>query len=198
MTQRTVKEVVVGRPSVDGAGVHLNRVLSRRTAKAFDPFLMLDSFDSRNPDDYVKGFPMHPHRGIETVTYLLSGNIEHQDSMGNKGVITDGACQWMTAGGGIIHQEMPRPAPYLLGLQLWINLPVAQKMMAPKYRGLEADAVPIVDEGEEVGVRVLCGSYQGVEGAMQADYVPVVYLDVDIKPNGLWQWPTNPDDTVFI
>ena len=123
MSKRTATQIIRGKQAVDGAGVHLRRVLGINNTKDFDPFLMLDGFDSTNPEDYIKGFPWHPHRGIETITYLIEGNIEHGDSIGNKGVIRDLECQWMTAGSGIIHQEMPQPSERMLGCQLWVNMP---------------------------------------------------------------------------
>jgi len=130
---RTVKKITRGVQAVDGAGVKLVRVIGYHDTKDYDPFLMLDAFDSSNPDDYTKGFPWHPHRGIETITYLIQGDIEHGDSLGNKGSILDGDCQWMTAGSGIIHQEMPKPAERMFGAQLWLNLPAKDKMTPPKY-----------------------------------------------------------------
>ncbi len=131
--------MISGIPAVDGAGVHLVRVLGHDTVYDFDPFLMLDSFDSTDPRDYIAGFPKHPHRGIETVTYLISGEIDHEDSLGNKGRILSGQSQWMTAGSGILHQEMPRPADRMLGVQLWINLPRKDKMTEPKYFDITGD-----------------------------------------------------------
>ena len=133
---RKVQKTVGGAVQYDGAGVKLVRVIGYADVKDFDPFLMLDAFDSTDPADYVKGFPWHPHRGIETVTYLIKGDIEHGDSLGNKGNILDGCCQWMTAGGGILHQEMPQPVEKMLGVQLWLNLPRKDKMVAPKYHAL--------------------------------------------------------------
>ena len=143
---RCVTRQVAGNPAVDGAGVHLVRVLGPQTIKDFDPFLMLDAFDSQNPADYIAGFPMHPHRGIETVTYLAEGEIEHKDSLGNKGSIVGGGCQWMTAGGGILHQEMPQPVPRMLGLQLWVNLARKDKMVDPKYRDIRPGMIPAIEE----------------------------------------------------
>lgn len=197
MIERTVNKTVKGRRAVDGAGVHLVRVIGYTDVKQFDPFLMLDAFDSTNPEDYIAGFPLHPHRGIETVTYLLEGQIEHKDSLGNKGEIGPGACQWMTAGSGIMHQEMPQETPHLLGLQLWINLPRKDKMAVPKYRNLTPDNIELVKE-DGVAIRVLCGSYKGNKGAMQADYVPAVYLDVTMEPDQVWRVETTPLDTVFL
>ncbi len=195
-TVRKVKELVRGSAQQDGAGVKLVRVLGRDTVRNFDPFLMLDAFDSTNPDDYTKGFPFHPHRGIETVTYLVSGCIEHQDSMGNKGKITDGACQWMTAGSGIIHQEMPRPARRMLGLQLWINLPQKDKMADPAYRDLRADKIPVVAvDGAEV--RVISGSFGQTEGVFQGEYVKTTLLDVTLAAGAEFRLPVAKGNTVF-
>lgn len=195
-TPRTVIRQVTGRPAVDGAGVRLVRVLGSPTVTDFDPFLMLDAFDSKNPDDYTRGFPMHPHRGIETVTYLAHGEIEHKDSLGNEGVITDGGCQWMTAGSGILHQEMPRASAHMLGLQLWVNLARKDKMALPKYRDIHPGDITHVKE-PGVEVRVLSGEYKGHKGAMRADYVNVTFLDVNLDAGATWTLDTNPEDTVF-
>ena len=196
MPLRTIVQDVTGKPTIDGAGVRLVRVLGSPTVKTFDPFLMLDAFDSQNPDDYTKGFPMHPHRGIETFTYLVNGAIEHKDSLGNEGVIGDGDCQWMTAGSGILHQEMPLASPRMLGLQLWINLPAKHKMVDPKYRDITAPMVPYVTE-EGVSVAVVAGRYKGVNGAAQGEYVDVRFLDVRLKPGARWQVEADPAHTVF-
>lgn len=195
-TPRTVVRQVAGRPTMDGAGVRLVRVLGSPTVKDFDPFLMLDAFDSKDPDDYVRGFPMHPHRGIETVTYLAHGEIEHKDSLGNEGVIVDGGCQWMTAGSGILHQEMPQPSARMLGLQLWVNLAAKDKMTAPKYRDIQPEQITRVRE-PGADVRVLSGEYKGHKGAMQADYVKVTFLDAMLDAGATWTLETNPEDTVF-
>lgn len=195
-TVRKVKELVRGSAQQDGAGVNLVRVLGHETVRDFDPFLMLDAFDSTNPDDYTKGFPFHPHRGIETVTYLVSGCIEHQDSMGNKGEITDGSCQWMTAGSGIIHQEMPRAAKRMLGLQLWINLPKKDKMADPAYRDLRADKIPAVTvDGAQV--RVISGAFGETEGVFQGEYVKTTLLDVTLAKGAEFRLPVAKDNTVF-
>lgn len=199
MTLRNIIRIVRGTPAVDGAGVRLVRVIGARDVEDFDPFLMLDAFDSVNPEEYIKGFPFHPHRGIETVTYLIRGDIEHRDSLNNKGSIRDGECQWMTAGSGIIHQEMPQPTPHLFGAQLWVNLPKKHKMVLPKYRGLTADQIPLVHEaGQSVSVKVLSGDYHGTSGAMHGDYVDILYLDVQLKPDVFWELKTVPDNTLFI
>jgi redox-sensitive bicupin YhaK (pirin superfamily) len=133
MVERKPEKFVRGRRTTDGAGVKLVRVLGNETAVAFDPFLMLDSFDSENPKDYIAGFPLHPHRGIETITYLISGEMDHRDSLGNSGKIRGGEAQWMTAGSGIMHEEMPRPSDRMLGVQIWLNLQKSEKMTAPAY-----------------------------------------------------------------
>lgn len=196
-TPRTVKRSVTGRKAVDGAGVRLVRVLGSPTVVDYDPFLMLDAFDSANPEDYIKGFPLHPHRGIETVTYLAEGEIEHKDSLGNEGVIRNGGCQWMTAGSGIMHQEMPQASPRMLGLQLWVNLAAKDKMATPKYRDIHAEQITHVKEpGAEI--RVLSGEYKGHRGAMQADYVPVTFLDVYLDAGATWTVETDPDHTLFV
>ena len=198
MTTRKFMQAVRGQHAVDGAGVRLRRVLGYRTIKDFDPFLMLDGFDSTDPRDYIKGFPWHPHRGIETVTYLLRGEIEHGDSLGNKGVIGDLQCQWMTAGSGIIHQEMPKPSERMLGCQLWVNIPAKDKMTQPAYRDIRQQDVDVVDE-ENAIVRVLSGQYKNLHGAVKGEYVKVQYLDVDLKPDSVWTYNETPNDhTLFL
>ncbi len=194
---RNIRKTVTGRSAVDGAGVHLVRVIGHDDVTDFDPFLMLDAFDSTDPKDYVKGFPWHPHRGIETITYLVSGDIEHGDSLGNMGSIRDGDCQWMTAGSGIIHQEMPQPSHRMFGLQAWLNLPARDKMTAPKYRGITQADIPVV-EGDGARIHVVSGSYDGTQGAMQADHVKALYLDVELAPGARWQLATSAGDTLFV
>jgi quercetin 2,3-dioxygenase len=198
MSKRKLAEVIRGQHTIDGAGVHLRRVLGLKTIKDFDPFLMLDGFDSSNPQDYIKGFPWHPHRGIETVTYLLSGEIEHGDSLGNRGVIGDLQCQWMTAGSGIIHQEMPKASERMLGCQLWINLPKKDKMTRPTYRDIKQQDVAVVREGNST-VRVLSGSYNQNTGAVKGEYLKVQYLDVTLEPESVWNYKETPNDkTLFL
>jgi len=194
---RKIKSVVTGSTTYDGAGVKLTRVLGGPTIKDFDPFLMLDAFDSTNPADYTKGFPWHPHRGIETITYLIEGKIEHGDSIGNQGAILDGCCQWMTAGSGIMHQEMPKAAKRMLGVQLWLNLPAKDKMTKPQYRDIKANMIPrVIEEGTTVGV--ISGHYKTIAGATKGDYVKATFLDVDMKANASWKLKTNPEETLFI
>jgi len=195
--QRQVRKVVTGVATQDGAGVKLTRVLGNGTVEDFDPFLMLDAFDSGNPDDYTKGFPWHPHRGIETVTYLISGDIEHGDSMGNKGSILDGECQWMTAGSGVIHQEMPKAAERMLGTQLWINLPAKDKMAEPEYNGISADDVPKIEEGGAL-VKIIAGDYKGNQGAFKGKYVNATYLDVSLEADVEWEYVSVPENTLFV
>jgi len=198
MPARKFIQPVRGQHAVDGAGVRLRRVLGYRTIKDFDPFLMLDGFDSTDPRDYIKGFPWHPHRGIETVTYLIKGEIDHSDSLGNKGVIGDLQCQWMTAGSGIIHQEMPMASERMLGCQLWVNLPAKDKMTQPAYRDIRQQDVEVVNE-ESATVRVLSGLYKGRHGAVKGEYVKVLYLDVDLKPGQVWSYNETPNDqTLFL
>lgn len=194
---RSVRKTVTGKHTTDGAGVKLVRVIGYHDVEDFDPFLMLDAFDSMDPDDYTKGFPWHPHRGIETVTYLISGDIEHGDSLGNKGSILDGDCQWMTAGRGIIHQEMPKASKHMLGTQLWVNLPAKDKMTAPKYRDIVSKNVPVAEENGS-RVRIICGTYKGIPGAIQGDYVKPIYLDVELAADSEWTLDTEKEDTLFV
>lgn len=194
---RTINKIITGRNAKDGAGVKLVRVFGHDDTEDFDPFLMMDAFDSVDPQDYIKGFPFHPHRGIETITYLIKGDIEHADSLGNKGSILDGDCQWMTAGSGIIHQEMPVPSERLLGVQLWLNLPAKDKMVSPQYRGIEMKDIPVIEE-EDSKVHIIAGPYKGIAGAMEGDYVKPLYLDVEVKGDGEWSFETEEDSTLFI
>ena len=195
MNLRPILKTVRGQRAVDGAGVSLVRVLGNRDVYDFDPFLMLDSFDSVDPADYTAGFPWHPHRGIETITYLISGKIEHMDSLGNKGTIESGESQWMTAGSGILHQEMPMASERMLGFQLWLNLPKSEKMADPAYLGITQDMIPIVEIGG-ASVRVLSGSYDGVSGVVPC-HIPASILDISLKKGERITLPTKQDETVF-
>lgn len=198
MSRRKCTQIVRGQDAIDGAGVRLRRVLGLRTVTDFDPFLMLDGFDSKDPKDYTRGFPWHPHRGIETVTYLIEGKIEHGDSLGNSGVIGELQCQWMTAGSGIIHQEMPKPSERMLGCQLWVNLPRKDKMAQPAYRDIRKNDVSVVQENNAT-VRVLSGHYKNKNGAVKGEFLKVQYLDVELKPDSIWIYNETPNDhTVFI
>lgn len=195
--KRHVKRVIQGFQTSDGAGVKLTRVIGSQDVRDVDPFLMLDAFDSTNPRDYIAGFPFHPHRGIETFTYLIHGIIEHQDSLGNKGVIRDGQAQWMTAGSGIIHQEMPQPAPRMLGLQLWINLPQKDKMCEPAYWDILEDHVqPIIKDGYTI--RVISGSVDGVSPKIQPKYVQARILDISLTKDEVFALNVSSDSTLFI
>ena len=193
MQERRVVKVIQGQNAVDGAGVHLVRVLGGSTVVDFDPFLMLDSFDSTNPDDYIKGFPMHPHRGIETITYLASGRT---DSLGNSGTIEDGGTQWMTAGSGILHEEMPQPAQRMLGLQVWLNLPQNEKMTEPKYFDIPSKDVGVVAK-EDYTVRIVSGEFDGREG-VKPHHIQAWVFDVSLNPGAEIEIPTKPDETVFV
>jgi len=197
MSIREIKEIVKGSNQIDGAGVKLVRVIGYSNVYDFDPFLMLDAFDSRNPSDYTKGFPWHPHRGIETITYLIHGEIEHGDSMGNHGSIKDGGCQWMTAGRAIMHQEMPKTAEWMLGMQIWLNLPKKDKLVPPKYHDIREEDIPIVKEQGSI-VKVLSGAYKDQAGATQGDYVKAIILDVELQPGVTWKVDTEPENTAFI
>ena len=197
MRDRKVTKLVSGVRTEDGAGVRLTRVLGHDDVRDFDPFLMLDAFDSDRPEDYIAGFPWHPHRGIETVTYLIAGEIDHGDSLGNRGRITDGGCQWMTAGGGILHQEMPQPSKHMFGTQLWINLPKNAKMTRPAYHDISADQVVKVTE-DGARIAIVAGEYHGRKAPMQGDFVKTTYLDVSLEPGRTWQFDTPPENTVFL
>ncbi len=180
---RKVEKMVQGYRTRDGAGVSLVRVLGNTTADDFDPFLMLDAFDSTNPDDYTPGFPMHPHRGIETVTFLSKGSIVHEDHLGTKASISDGEAQWLTAGSGAYHSEMPQPAERMLGVQLWLNIPAKDKMTAePFYHGVineEIEEIPI----ESGKLRLIAGNYLEHSG-IQGKYLPLDYYDIHLDAGG--------------
>lgn len=198
--ERAVEKLVQAQPTIEGAGVRLNRVFGFGAENLFDPFLLLDDFRGDRPEDYLAGFPWHPHRGIETITYMLTGSVEHGDSMGNRGVIGPGEVQWMTAGSGIIHQEMPRPeenGPRMGGFQLWANLPAADKMMDPRYQEVKSSQIPeVVTEGG-VRVRVICGEFQGVRGPVQGIVTDPAYLDVTLPAWGTFEQSISADHTVF-
>lgn len=180
----------------DGAGVSLVRVLSRNTTKEYDPILMLDSFDSTDPEDYIKGFPMHPHRGIETITYLREGTMTHKDSMGNEDTITDNEVQWMTAGSGIMHEEMPKPSKRMLGVQLWLNLLAKDKMVRPHYQSLRGDDLKIIEE-DNAKVKVISGEYKGIKG-YAPKYLPLDFYEIEIKKNEEITIDTKDDQQVIL
>ncbi|HEX9815598.1 MAG TPA: pirin family protein [Candidatus Thermoplasmatota archaeon] len=185
-------------PTLEGAGVHLKRAFGDRQLPRLDPFLLLDDFHSDNPIDYIAGFPWHPHRGMETVTYVLDGRVEHGDSLGNKGVVGPGDVQWMTAGSGIVHQEMPKGRDgRMAGLQLWVNLPKQHKMMDPRYQEIQQAHVPVVSVGDGVDARIIAGTLNGVQGPVRDLMVEPEYFDVTMKPNSRFIHRVPRDHTVF-
>jgi len=196
---RNIRQVLKSQSTVEGAGVRLKRVFGFNEVPEFDPFLMLDDFHSDDPADYIKGFPWHPHRGIETITYVLYGDIEHGDSMGNKGLIGSGDIQWMTAGSGIIHQEMPKGDEngLMWGFQLWANLPAVQKMMPPRYRDIKADQIPEVVLENGARIKIICGDVGGVEGPVQDIVIEPQYLDITMPAKGVYDHPVEAGHTAF-
>jgi hypothetical protein len=184
MSIRPVKRIARAKPTREGAGVHLRRAFGFGNTSEFDPFLLLDDFRNDIPADYLAGFPWHPHRGIETITYVLAGNVEHGDSMGNRGVIGAGEIQWMTAGRGIIHQEMPKgdPLGQMHGFQLWANLPSALKMTAPRYQEVKAAEIPEVTDDDGTRARIVCGTFWGKRGPVDGIAADPIYIDVTVPP----------------
>jgi len=184
MSIRPIKRIVKSTPTMEGAGVKLHRAFGFGNTGDFDPFLLLDDFRNDRPDDYRAGFPWHPHRGIETITYVLAGTVDHGDSMGNKGVISAGDVQWMTAGSGIIHQEMPKGdhAGRMHGFQLWANLPASLKMTAPRYQEVKAPEIPEIKDDDGTHVRVVCGNFWGKSGPVDGIAAEPIYLDVSVPP----------------
>lgn len=194
--KRKILSEVKGFETTDGAGVRLMRVLSRRSSKAFDPILMLDSFDSTDPKDYIAGFPMHPHRGIETISYVYKGNMLHKDSLGNQDAITDGELQWMTAGSGILHSEEIPVSERMLGVQLWLNLPAKDKMVAPEYHAIKnKDIEEIEIDGGKL--RLLAGNYKGNKG-YQSKHLPLNYYDIQLAPNKSFKIETEKDSSLLL
>jgi hypothetical protein len=196
---RKIKTVSKSRPTVEGAGVHLKRAFGYYQVPHFDPFLMLDDFRSNDPSKYLPGFPWHPHRGIETITYMLLGHAEHGDSLGNKGDITSGDVQWMTAGSGIIHQEMPKgdEAGRMGGFQLWANLPAYQKMMKPRYRDVRREQIPEVTLDGGVKVKIICGKVKGTQGPVRDIVIDPEYLDVSMPAGSNFTHPIEDGHNVF-
>ncbi|UCH14661.1 MAG: pirin family protein [Bacteroidales bacterium] len=196
---RKIKKVIKSTPTLEGAGVHLKRAFGFNQKPQLDPFLLLDDFHSGTPSEYIKGFPWHPHRGIETITYLIKGAVEHGDSLGNKGIISSGDVQWMTAGSGIIHQEMPKGQEdgLMWGLQLWANLPASQKMMAPRYRDITSDQIPEVMMDRGVKIKLVSGEVKGTKGPVQDIIIDPEYLDVSVPPGVNFVHGVKPGYTVF-
>lgn len=184
---RTIERIVTGIPTSDGAGVKLRRVLTQDLQQRLDPFLMLDNFHSNDPGDYAAGFPDHPHRGFETITYMLTGRMRHRDSSGNSGLLQNGGVQWMTAGRGIIHSEMPEQENGVMeGFQLWLNLPARRKMIPAWYRDIPKEEIPEYVTAESVTVRVIAGTSNGVTGAISREDTEPVYLDMDMPADSLF------------
>ena len=185
MSLRPVKKIIQSKPTLEGAGVHLRRAFGFGNTSDFDPFLLLDDFRNERPEDYLAGFPWHPHRGIETITYVLAGTVEHGDSMGNRGAIAAGDVQWMTAGSGIIHQEMPKgdPAGKMHGFQLWANLPSSLKMTKPRYQEVKSGEIPVITDDDGTQVRIVSGNFWGAKGPVDGIAASPVYLDVWVPPN---------------
>lgn len=195
---RRVDEILPSRETIEGAGVHLRRAFGNREVPRLDPFLLLDDFRSENPADYAAGFPWHPHRGIETVTYMLDGIVEHEDSLGNRGVVGSGDVQWMTSGSGIIHQEMPKPREGQMGgFQLWVNLPASEKMMDPRYQEVKRGQIPEVEVAKGVYVRVVSGTVGGVRGPVRDIMVEPEYLDVRMAPHRTFEHDVRRGHTLF-
>ncbi len=198
---RKISQTIRSKPTIEGAGVHLHRAFgSPRDTKLFDPFLLLDDFRSDSPQDYEPGFPWHPHRGIETITYVLKGTVLHGDSMGNSGEIGEGDIQWMTAGSGIRHQEMPQGDNdgRMYGFQLWANLPQSHKMIDPRYQEINQKQVPAVSLEDNVLVRVICGEVAGVRGPVENVVIDPQYLDITVPPKKRFVFPTTRGYTLFV
>ena len=198
---RKVQEVLAARPTIEGAGVHLHRAFGHQEVPRLDPFLLLDDFRSENPLEYLPGFPWHPHRGIETVTYVLDGRVDHADSLGNSGTIGPGDVQWMTSGSGIIHQEMPKLGspkdPRMGGFQLWVNLPASEKMGDPRYREVRHESVPLLEPARGVRARIVAGRAFGTEGPVREIAVDPQYLDLTLEPGTTIEHPVPEGHTAF-
>jgi redox-sensitive bicupin YhaK (pirin superfamily) len=196
---RKIKKVFRSKQTIEGAGVHLKRAFGFSEAGQFDPFLLMDDFRSENPNHYSKGFPWHPHRGIETITYILQGKVEHGDSLGNSGIIDSGDVQWMTAGSGIIHQEMPKgdTSGRMEGFQLWANLPAAEKMMPPRYRDVKSDEIPLITLEKGVQIKIICGRVNNVQGPVRDIMIDPEYLDITVPAHTDYEHPTKTGHTVF-
>lgn len=199
MATRRIAKIFKSRPTIEGAGVHLKRAFGYSQVPQFDPFLMLDDFHTGNPAEFLPGFPWHPHRGIETITYVLEGLVEHGDSMGNKGVIGPGDVQWMTAGSGVIHQEMPKETPsgMLWGFQFWANLPASRKMMPPRYRDVKAADIPEATLESGTRVKVISGEVGGVRGPVRDIVIDPEVLDVSVPAGGTFRYPVKDGHTAI-
>ena len=199
MSLRPVKRIVQSRPTLEGAGVKLRRAFGFGATSEFDPFLLLDDFRNEHPEDYLAGFPWHPHRGIETITYVLAGSVTHGDSLGNSGTMGAGDVQWMTAGSGILHQEMPQGDPNgrMHGFQLWANLPRSLKMTDPRYQDIVAKDIPEITDDDGTKVRVVCGTFWGKKGPVEGVAANPRYLDVWVPPEKQKRLPVALEDNAF-
>ncbi len=199
MSLRPVRKILKAQPTIEGAGVNLRRAVGFGDPSEVDPFLLLDDFRSDKPEDYLAGFPWHPHRGIETITYVLAGSVEHGDSIGNKGIISSGDIQWMTAGSGIIHQEMPKgdPKGRMHGFQLWANLPAALKMTAPRYQEIKSADIPEVTDDDGTHIRIVCGNFWGKKGPVDGIAADPIYIDVSIPPGKRKTLPIDTRNNAF-
>jgi redox-sensitive bicupin YhaK (pirin superfamily) len=198
---RKISQIKKSQPTMEGAGVRLKRAFGFHKVPSLDPFLLLDDFHSDNPDDYMPGFPWHPHRGIETVTYMHHGKVKHEDSLGNGGVIEPGDVQWMTAGSGIVHSEMPQMPPpgetLLRGFQLWVNLPKTHKMMEPRYQEVKQEQIPEISLDNGIKIKIICGEVQGSKGPVRDIVVDSQYLDVNIPAHAEFEYPITNGYTAF-
>ncbi|MHA1944725.1 MAG: pirin family protein [Candidatus Hodarchaeales archaeon] len=195
---RKTSKIQASKEVMEGAGVRLKRVLGQSDVKVIDPFLLLDDFHSDDPNDYIAGFPDHPHRGIETVTYMLNGFVEHQDSIGNKGIISGGDVQWMTAGSGIIHSEMPAQTDGVLhGFQLWVNLPKKFKMMKPRYQEFLDKDIPIIEFSKGIDIKIIAGELNGTQGPVRDIVTNPEYFDITMQKEQSLELPVSKDNTVF-
>ncbi len=199
MSLRPIRQILQPKPTIEGAGVRLQRAFGFGKTKDFDPFLLFDDFRNENPEDYLAGFPWHPHRGIETITYVLAGSVEHGDSLGNKGKMTAGDVQWMTAGSGILHQEMPKGDPQgrMHGFQLWANLPASLKMTDPRYQDIPSKEIPEVTDDDGTRVRIVCGEFWGKKGPVQGVAADPNYFDISVPPNKLKRLPVETTRNAF-
>lgn len=196
---KSAVQILKSKPTIEGAGVQLKRAFGYQDVPLLDPFLLLDDFGSNDPRDYILGFPWHPHRGIETVTYVLKGSVKHEDSLGNRGVIGSGDVQWMTAGSGIIHQEMPQQFEgRMRGFQLWVNLPASHKMMDPRYRDVKQEHIPEIAFDKGITMKIVSGTVNNVTGPVKGLMVDVMYLDVHISPAKKMHYNITKDHKVFI
>lgn len=196
---RRIERLVTGQRTSDGAGVKLTRVLTHELQQRLDPFLMLDAFGSDQADDYIAGFPDHPHRGFETVTYMIAGRMRHRDSAGHEGLLENGGVQWMTAGRGVIHSELPEQEEGLMeGFQLWLNLPASRKMQAPWYRDFKAEELPRLRTTSGAAVTVIAGQCQGTAGAVQREFTEPLYLDIELQAGTSFEQPLPDSHNAFV